>query len=91
MERQGQVKKTPNPKSLIHFIRLGDLGLSGFGGVASKGYHRAILQYYAIYVLAEAVKVSLLKGKEPLTQQHSQQGSRVLKYSLSCFHLVQGY
>lgn len=69
------------PKSFVHFSKLGDLVLSGFSRVASKGYHTTILQYYEMHVLAKALNTPLLNGREPLPQQHSQQGSTVSKCS----------
>ena len=68
-------------KSFVHFSKLGDPVLSGFSRVASRGYHTVILQYYAIYALAKALNAPLWEGREPLPQQHSQQGSVVSKCS----------
>lgn len=46
------------PKSFAHFNKLGDLVLSGFSRVASKGYHIVILQYNVIYVLGKSLNGS---------------------------------
>lgn len=73
------------PKSFVHFNKLGDLVLSGFSRVASKGYHTIILQYYSIYVLAKALNSPLLKGRKPLPQQHNQHGSNVIKVPLTLY------